>query len=70
MVQEFKSCLFTYGVSFNENDDIQMKIPKGKVAQLFVSLYDHSSQKLIGQIIIVPESPQKEKSKRPLDKLL
>jgi hypothetical protein len=35
-----KSCLFTYGVSFSDNDDhILKKIPKGKVAKLFVSIY-------------------------------
>ncbi|RYE59449.1 MAG: DUF4917 family protein [Sphingobacteriales bacterium] len=35
-----KSCLFTYGVSFSANDEhILAKIPKGKVAHLFVSIY-------------------------------
>ena len=35
-----KSCLFAYGVSFSSNDQhILSKIPKGKVAHLFVSIY-------------------------------
>jgi hypothetical protein len=57
------NCLFTYGVSFSENDEhILNKIPKGKVAQLFVSIYGDPSSTSNQAIII---SAEKMKRKRP-----
>ena len=56
------NCLFTYGVSFSANDDhILNKIPKGKVAHLFVSIYGDPTIKSNSEIIV---SAEKLKGKR------
>lgn len=55
-VKKDKSCLFTFGVSFGENDNhILSKIPKGKVAHLFVSIYGDPASKVNKQIIELAE---------------
>lgn len=62
-----KTCLFTYGVSFSDNDThILSKIPKGKVAHLFVSIYGDPTSPENNLII---KSAEKLKTKRPYEQL-
>lgn len=57
-----KNCLFTYGVSFSENDShILKKIAQGKVAHLFISIYGNPDTTGNKQIIA---SAEKLKYKR------
>jgi len=63
-----KSCLFTYGVSFSENDaHILNKISKGKVAQLFVSLYGDQSLEANKQIIASAENLKRKRANEDLE---
>ena len=51
-----KCCLFTFGVSFSENDThIADKISKGNVAHLFVSLFGEADSPVNRQIIDAAE---------------
>lgn len=57
-----KNCLFTYGISFGENDShILKKIAEGKVAHLFVSIYGNPNSKANRFIIA---SAEKLKNRR------
>lgn len=63
-----KSCLFTYGVSFSENDEhILSKISKGKVAHLFVSLYGDPASKTNNAIIASLERLKRKRSSGDLE---
>ncbi len=58
-----KSCLFTFGVSFGDNDaHILHKIPKGKVAHLFVSIYGDPSTPANKQIIEAAETLKRQRA--------
>jgi hypothetical protein len=58
-----KGCLFTYGVSFSKNDEhILCKIPKGKVAHLFVSIYGSPDSLENKQIIDQAEELKRRRS--------
>lgn len=62
-----QNCLFTYGVSFSENDEhILTKIAKGKVAHLYVSIYGDPSIDSNKKIIA---SAEKLKRKRKYNDL-
>lgn len=63
-----KVCLFTYGVSFSENDKhIIKKIRKGKVNHLFVGLFGESDSKDNLQIIKTAEQLKRQRQNSPLE---
>ncbi|HMG15404.1 MAG TPA: DUF4917 family protein [Saprospiraceae bacterium] len=63
-----KNCLFTYGVSFSENDDhILCKISKGKIGHLFVSIYGDLSSILNKQIIALVERLKRKRDSGNLE---
>jgi len=63
-----KSCLFTFGVSFGDNDDhILSKIPKGKVAHLFVSIYGDPNTPANKQIIASAERMKRKRKSEDLN---
>lgn len=57
------NCLFTYGVSFNKNDEhVLNKIPKGKVAHIFVSIYGDSESPTNKAIIAAVERMKRKRA--------
>lgn len=62
------TCLFTYGVSFSQNDEhIFNKITHGRIKQLYVSLYGDINSKQNKQIIAQAEALKSHRSKFPLE---
>ena len=63
-----KYCLFTFGVSFSDNDEhIINKIPKGKVAHLFVSLFGDIDSPVNKQIIAAAETLKRKRKNGDLE---
>ena len=63
-----KNCLFTFGVSFSENDQhILKKISQGKVAHLFVSIYGDPASEANKQIINAAEGLKRRRKGNDLN---
>lgn len=63
-----KNCLFTFGVSFGENDNhIISKISKGKVAHLFVSIYGNPESVNNNSIIQSAEKLKRQRANGDLE---
>jgi hypothetical protein len=61
------TCLFTYGVSFSQNDKhIFNKIAKGKIKHLFVSIYGDINSEDNQRIVALAEALKEKRDKYPL----
>lgn len=67
MAGKGNTCLFTYGVSFSQNDKhIFNKIAKGKIKHLFVSIYGDMQSEDNQRIFSLAEALKEQRDKYPL----
>ncbi len=63
-----KNCLFTYGVSFGENDEhVLKKIPQGKIGHLFISIFGDPTTTANKQIIAFAERLKRKRRTNDLE---